>query len=243
MAWCPVCKNEYRPGITHCADCKVELVEKLKEEKELRNVEEYASALAFEEEESDAMTWDEKQDGDETEIEHTEDGILAQRQGRRVYKAFVNSEDKAKDNQSSAYTLLGVGSVGLVAVILIFTGVLPIFQNIITTKYMICGVMGAMFVLFIVCGFVSMRNSKILFVKAQTENSLSHEMTAWCKENLSADTVDEGLFDGEECPEEQKYFKRAQRMKECISEQFMNLDEAFLDNFVDEFYQELFENE
>ena len=29
--WCPVCKNEYREGFTHCPDCDVDLVESLDE--------------------------------------------------------------------------------------------------------------------------------------------------------------------------------------------------------------------
>lgn len=33
MPWCPNCKTEYREGITHCADCKVELVANLNEVK------------------------------------------------------------------------------------------------------------------------------------------------------------------------------------------------------------------
>lgn len=32
MAFCPVCQAEYRPGFTHCSDCKVELVEFLEQE-------------------------------------------------------------------------------------------------------------------------------------------------------------------------------------------------------------------
>lgn len=32
--WCPKCKNEYRAGITVCADCKIPLVEALDESKE-----------------------------------------------------------------------------------------------------------------------------------------------------------------------------------------------------------------
>ena len=31
MPWCPNCKTEYREGITHCADCKTELVEEYKD--------------------------------------------------------------------------------------------------------------------------------------------------------------------------------------------------------------------
>lgn len=34
MPWCPNCKNEYREGITVCADCGIELVEELAEEVE-----------------------------------------------------------------------------------------------------------------------------------------------------------------------------------------------------------------
>lgn len=33
MPWCPNCKTEYREGITHCADCKIELVADLNEVK------------------------------------------------------------------------------------------------------------------------------------------------------------------------------------------------------------------
>ncbi len=31
MPWCPNCKTEYREGITHCADCKMELVAEYKD--------------------------------------------------------------------------------------------------------------------------------------------------------------------------------------------------------------------
>lgn len=36
--WCPKCKNEYREGITVCADCKIPLVEFLDESKENREL-------------------------------------------------------------------------------------------------------------------------------------------------------------------------------------------------------------
>lgn len=35
MPWCPVCKNEYKEGVTVCADCGAELVASLKERKEV----------------------------------------------------------------------------------------------------------------------------------------------------------------------------------------------------------------
>lgn len=231
MPWCPVCKNEYREGIKLCAECKVELVERLEDEKksdELSEQEKIARVRAM---------LAEEQGGQDEEDEIPEKVP--------VYHAYQNSASKAEDNRTSAYTLLFVGIVGFILVLLIFVGVIPLYQNETTTKYLMCGVMGAMFILFIVFGSVSMRNSKILFIKAKSEDSLLSELTKWCERNLNAEQIDAGLFDdttGQTIAEEQKYFKRSDRMKTIISDNFMNLDEAFLEHFVYEYYQELFEN-
>lgn len=227
MPWCPVCKNEYREGIKLCAECKVELVESLADERE-------QNALPEDEERMARMraallkAQEEQEEPEET-------------QERTVYHVYQNSAAKAEDNRTSAYTLLFVGIVGFILVLLVFAGVIPLYQGSGTTKYFVCGVMGAMFVLFIVFGVVSMRNSKILLVKAKSEDSLLSEITKWCEANLSAEKVDEGLFD-EEIAEEQKYFKRTDKMKRIINDKFMNLDEGLLEHFVDEYYQGLFED-
>lgn len=159
---------------------------------------------------------------------------------------YQSSEAKAEDNRSSAYTLLAVGGVGFIAVLLIFFNVIPIYRNAGITKYLVCGVMGAMFVLFIVFGFVSMRDSKMLLVKASSENSLRSEIARWCQENLSATAIDAAIQEeGEtlaELTEEEKYYRRTERMRAVIDDKFMNLDEAFVDNFVDGYYQEMYED-
>lgn len=231
MPWCPKCRNEYRKGITMCAECKVELVDSLDDcEKqafifdEKDKMERLQSFLAYNDIETDRSP---------EEVNHDEE--------KRVYHAYQNSAEKAADNKSSAYTLLVVGGIGFIAVLLIFLGVLPVYQDAGTTKYLVCGVMGAMFILFIVFGFVSMHSSMILYSKAKAEDSLLTEITKWCQANLSGSMVDEGLFEEEELSEEQKYFKRVEKMKNLISDKFLNLDEAFLDHFVDEYYQRLFE--
>lgn len=159
---------------------------------------------------------------------------------------YQSSEAKAEDNRSSAYTLLAVGGVGFIAVLLIFFNVIPIYRNAGITKYLVCGVMGAMFVLFIVFGFVSMRDSKMLLVKAKSENSLRSEIARWCRENLSGTAIDAAILEeGEtlaELTEEEKYYRRTERMRAAIDDKFMNLDEAFVDNFVDGYYQEMYED-
>ena len=159
---------------------------------------------------------------------------------------YQSSEAKAEDNKSSAYTLLAVGGVGFLAVLLIFFNVIPIYRNAGITKYLVCGVMGAMFVLFIVFGFVSMRDSRLLLVKAKSENSLRSEIARWCRENLDSSAIDVEIVEEgeqlEELTEEEKYYRRTERMRAAIDDKFMNLDEAFVDDFVDGYYQEMYED-
>ena len=234
MPWCPVCKNEYREGIERCAECKVALVESLEEEttdqKKMTLAEQERMARLQAMIAAEALRQEES--GEEEEQEITE---------KKTYHPYQNSAARAEDNRSSAYILLVVGIAGFVVVLLVFLGAIPLYHSDSTTKYLVCGVMGAMFVLFVVFGVVSMRNSRILLVKARSEDSLLSELTKWCENNLSAELLDEGLFE-EGILEEQKYFLRTDKMKSIINDKFMNLDQAFLEHFVDEYYQRLFED-
>lgn len=159
---------------------------------------------------------------------------------------YQSSASKAEDNRSSAYTLLAVGGVGFVVVVLIFCNVIPLYRDEGITRYLVCGVMGAMFVLFIVFGFVSMRDSKLLLVKAKSENSLRSEITRWCQENLDGAAIDDLILTetdpAEELTREEMYYRRAEKIRAAIVDKFMNLDEAFVDDFVDEYYQEMYED-
>lgn len=159
---------------------------------------------------------------------------------------YQSSEAKAEDNRNSAYTLLAVGGIGFSAVLLIFFDVIPLYRNAGITKYLVCGVMGAMFVLFIVFGFVSMRDSKRLLVKAKSENTLLAELTRWCQANLDGASIDAEILEEGESPEEltaeEKYYRRTEKIRAAIDDKFMNLDESFVDHFVDEYYQEMYEN-
>ena len=170
---------------------------------------------------------------------------------------YENSAAKAEDNKSSAYLLLLFGVVGMIIMILGIVGVLPI-QLSGTSKYMTYGIMSALFLLFIVMGMVSMKSYRIFAKKAESENSLRSTMEKWCLSHFEAGKLDGELFEQENgcvseeapasvceewenMPEEEMYFKRVLLMKEKIQKQFLNLDEGFLEHFVDELYGEIFE--
>lgn len=247
MPWCPVCRNEYREGIKVCADCHTELVETLEPEERSEDAarqEELArmyAALLREQgaaAETDADWTD--ADADLDADTDADSGAADRRRPAALTPAYQDSAAKADDNRTSAYTLFFVGILGLAADVLVFCNVIPLFQNAGTTRYFICGVMGVLFILFLIFGFVSMRDSKVLQAQAKSEDSLVSELKKWCGENLRAEQIDEALQESG-MSDEQKYFVRTDRMKELINDKFMNLDQGLLEHFVDEYYQELFE--
>lgn len=251
MAWCPKCKCEYVQGITKCADCDCELVDSLQENEFVsdwdKEIAQRAMAIMMKEQASaaaEAMATNPSA-AEENEIsevakeneDETEDTAKTPAyQGR-----YVNHAERAEDNKMSAFVLLTVGSAGFVFVVLYFFDMLPV-HRLFGNKYMVSGVMGSLFLLFIIMGIVSLRNSKILAKKAKKENNLTNEIRKWCAENLFKEQIDVSLSFEETTPEELKYFPRFEMMKELIKRQFVNLDEAYLDRLIDEIYPTVFED-
>ncbi len=226
MPWCPKCETEYREGITVCADCGSALVENLSaspEVSETQSLEETFQNMSEEE----ALNF----------LEETKKEAMERR--KRLAEGpglYVESSKKAQDFKSGGLSLLFVGGIGLIFVLLILFDVIPLHMNLFS-KYLIIGVMGAMFILFIVMGFLSVKSYKKFEIKASEEDNLTKNLTAWCKENFKQEIIDTDI---EEASEELLYFQRTEKMKEMISNKFMNLDAAFLDSFIDDIYPEIF---
>ena len=234
MPWCPKCETEYREGITVCADCGSDLVDDLSAK--------YPQTPTMEETQIVESMEEIFQDMSEEEasafLEETKKEALERRkrlaEGPGIY---VESSKKAQDFKSGGFSLLFVGGIGLIFVLLVLFNVIPLHMNLFS-KYLIIGVMGSLFILFIVMGFLSVKSYKKFEIKATEEDNLTANISAWCKEHLTSDIIDAEL---EEEEEELKYFRRTEKMKEMISDKFMNLDAAFLDSFVDDLYQNIFE--
>ena len=226
MPWCPKCETEYREGILVCADCGSALVENLSvqnEHTDPETVEEMIQNMSEEE----ARIF----------LEETKKEAMERR--RRLAEGpgvYVESSKKAQDFKSGGLSLLFVGGIGLTFIILIILGIIPLHMNIFS-KYLILGVMGTLFILFLVMGFLSIKSYKKFEIKASEEDNLTKNLHTWCKDNLTMEIIDADL---EETEEELLYFGRTEKMKAMISDKFMNLDAAFLDSFIDDIYPEIF---
>ena len=223
MPWCPKCKYEYVAGMTKCADCGSELVDELPSE-DMETREELSLNK------NGTLPLKEQENGDDVSAPAEKEAV-----SRGVYK---DNAQKAAEFKDSGYTLLGVGAIGLILIILMSTGVIP-FQLFGSMAYLSYGVMGALFLIFIIVGFYSMRSAKNYRKEALSESNLKEEILNWCRKNLTAEEIDASIEDSE-MTEEEKYFQRMQAMKQLVSEKFMNLDEGMLDHLLDEFYAERF---
>ncbi len=241
MAWCPVCKCEYKKGITKCAECKVDLVDSL-EKKGYEPI--------FEQEDKDtydSLGFKEVTENKNVHFIDREANIAGVKmalatKAKKDTSVYRSSKELAAENKSSAYILLPVGILGIVAIILIWFDVIPLYSGI-TSKIITSTVMGALFLVFIVMGIMSLKNAKKLDEEATKEGDLSKEIMKYFSENLSAKIVDEKIMDSQwnEIQEEEKYFKRLECIKECITSQFMNLEENYVDFMCDEIYTKFYE--
>ncbi|MCL2254560.1 MAG: hypothetical protein FWC09_08965, partial [Lachnospiraceae bacterium] len=86
--------------------------------------------------------------------------------------------------------------------------------------------------------------SQILAVKAGKEENLTKEIKKWCLNNFMPAQLDATIFTEDEVDvigDEVKYFRRIEKMQEILGNQFLNLEEGYLDRLIDEVYPDIFE--
>ena len=224
MPWCPKCKYEYREGIKEFSDCKIPLIDYYPEE-------DYK-------EETDTPYYSEEQVTlYEEETFHEEDDEV-QVQAEPIH-TYQDKKSKAEDFKSSAYTLLIVGILGIAALLLIELHIIPIYL-VAPGKYITYGVMGALFLIFIVVGIRSFASAKKYAEEAIEEDDLTNQINRWCKDNLTKQMIIDKAAIQTELPEEMKYFKYFDTLKKMITEQFGALDASYLEALAEEVYTRLF---
>lgn len=157
-----------------------------------------------------------------------------------AYKTpYQEADKKAEEYRSGANTLLLVGVVGLIGLILLNLGIIPITLTGFS-KILITGVMGVMFLLFIILGIVSHKSFKKLQKQAGTEKDEKAKIREYLKENIDKDQFDLEFMEDDPSMEI-LYFRRIEKMKEMIQSQYPDVDASFMDYLIEEVYPEIFE--
>lgn len=155
-------------------------------------------------------------------------------------KVYQDKRAKAEDYKSSAYTLLLVGVVGIIALILMIMEVLP-FRLVGNGKYITYGVMAVMFAVFIVMGISSFHSSEKYAKEATDEEDLTGRIKAWAKEHLTADSIKERVRFEDDTPDEMKYFQYFEAIKADVTQEFGSLNASYLEALCEELYTDIFE--
>ncbi len=152
---------------------------------------------------------------------------------------YENSEDKYKDNLSSAITFFVCGAAGIIILILNDLGILKFVVKGSSNFILINIVLGLLFVGFIAIGFWSLKYSKNIKNKVAIENKDTDTILAWLNENVSRDDIESSY--NNDIAEEMKYFNRSDYIKSAILKQFPETEDNLADTVADKYIDTLFE--
>lgn len=253
MPFCPVCKCEYREGFKMCSDCKVELVDVLSKESNLKIVpksntdnssEEVSLDDVFDEKviENLDLSSEEVQElidnpPSEEDVAALKNFIIKQRRIADESNEYISSKDKASEHKSTGIMLIVIGILGIVVLLLCLFGVIP--YNFSVFSYVIFGLLVLFFLMFVYFGISSIFKSKELEIKSEEESKITTEFEKWFDVNITKELIDDGLSIDEDS--ENAYFVRHAKVTSIIAKNYPDLDEGYIDKLFDDKYDEIFE--
>ena len=109
-------------------------------------------------------------------------------------------------------------------------------------KYITYGVMGGLFLIFIIMGMSSFRSSRKYAGEAEAEDELTQSIKDWALQNLTKEyIIGQANKSTEELPQEMQYFNNYAVIKDGITAQFGELDAVYLDALCEEIYGLIFD--
>ena len=156
----------------------------------------------------------------------------------KVSHTYVETGKKLEDASSTAWAFTLLGILGLAALLLLWTGLLPLRMPFVT---LLIGsiVMGSLFLIFIFVGLRAFRDrKKLISDKAKEEASINH-IRHWFREHYSADAISNGV-DEEDLSIEQLYFLRSENISRLLDEEFPHLEEDVAEYIMEIIYQMYF---
>ena len=242
---CPKCGTEYREGFNECAYCHIPLVEALEEgvdPEELYKKSESGEPDEVEISPEDFISLARSKGLSDRDILNAMD-LAPDTEGAEPEafspKPYRKAEDRVEDLRSSAYTLLIVGVVGMIAVFLLYIGAIPVYFSG-AGKFIVTATMAAIFILFFIIGINSYRKIKPLTEEAEREEKKIEEIRKSFFDSYTAESLDREALSNDN-DDVSEYFLRTGFIKKTLNERFMDLDPSFLEYIVDKLYNEMFE--
>lgn len=206
-----------------------------------RNLDGYHAAKEIPSDETDDdMSWDRSETA--TEEVTSDDEPVKACDCKRPSGSYVPMAEKTSDLFSTLVVFSIFGTVGLVLLILELLGVTSFMNTMMMIMIIAIVCVGVPIVL--VTTFKSYKKTKALAVE---EEKLTISLTEWMETVFTKETVHRLLYslrvNAPGLPEEQLYIMLNQAMKKRVCDQFGEIDDAYLDYIVDNFYDAHFAEE
>ena len=146
--------------------------------------------------------------------------------------------EKAKDLRSSGCILTICGLVGMLFMVFVFTGVIPLNMSGvvgIVARLVMC----FLFMVFLVTGIMALKRSGIVMKDAEREAEKKNEILKWFMESFAAKDID--ALTEPQTEENELYFERIDIIRDKICERFMDVEDALMSELTEEIYTRLFE--
>ncbi len=182
---------------------------------------------------------------EEVQQTYTEEELAAIKQAKEAYikemerKPYEDTAKIAEEYKSGADSLLIVGVIGIIALILLHLGVIPLSLPAFT-KWMITGVMGFLFVVFVFMGIASRKSYANLKEQASSDHSAKEDIINYLKENVKPEEFDADLT-ADDPGMEILYFRRMEKLKAMVYAYSEGIDVSFAEYILEEVYPDIFE--
>lgn len=156
-------------------------------------------------------------------------------------KIYVDEQKRYEDTKATGQCFTGVSAIGLIAIVLLDTGVIKLAALDSVNKLMVSIVMGLVFLIFFIIGMKSFMELKDISKKIDRNNSLEEEIM----EYVTVTHRDELMTlassgEKEDACSGDLYYKRAELITSVITEKYSLLEESFLDHMVEEIYSKIY---
>ncbi len=154
-------------------------------------------------------------------------------------KEFKTAQEKKSELKASGIMLLAFGIAGIVFMVLVILGVVPIrfsgFNAVIAYT-----VMGLFFGALFVSGIMSFVSLKKMGNADDEESKKLKEIDEWCALNLTKEIIEQTI-PGDVSVDEQLYFERFDFMKATIAKAFPEMGDDYAEYITEKKYSEYFE--
>lgn len=228
MPWCPVCKCEYREGITNCFDCRVPLVDSLEDIDETPDTQN-ADDIGYSYDDNSELTGFDAESVNEDYENYADDYDVNLSEEDTVRSgSFVKKSEQYQEYLFSAYTCIIVGLAGIIFGILNVAGIFE-FVSVTFTQIVLL----AIFILFFAGGIAMYVKSRSIKSQIGIENKKIDAINEWLSENIDTNTL-KSIKDPE-VSDEINYFNYCEKVKEQLLFSIPDADSAMADSLVDEY--------